>query len=274
MSIFNSTESARAYFEKNLVFYSKYYEGSLIKPVEYALNDGGKRVRPVIMLLTADLLGLSPEKVMPYAAALEFIHNYSLIHDDLPEMDNDPVRRGKPSVQAEFGAGMALLAGDLLLSAAGEILADNPSGASSVITAAACLMVNGQAEETALSLENCTEEGVFGVYRKKTGALISASFIAPYIINEEIGYSADFELSELTDIAAKVGQIFQLVDDVLDARDGRDAGKPTYVNAFGTEKTEKLITELDGDVLAFFKKYGVSDSVLCKFLAKLAYRLN
>ncbi|MCD8285826.1 MAG: polyprenyl synthetase family protein, partial [Clostridia bacterium] len=189
----------------------------------YSLKSGGKRIRPVIMLACADMLGVEQERVIDFALAVELIHTYSLIHDDLPEMDNDDYRRGRPSNHAVFGAGNALLAGDgLLNSAYGVILKacnEDPSalGAANWICDAAGIygMIGGQSADLLHENDSCRDEQILDfIYSNKTGKLITAACVAPCLLGG--GY-----FLEMNTYGERLGKLFQLTDDILDVTGSR-----------------------------------------------------
>ena len=151
----------------------------LSESMRYALLNGGKRIRPSLLLMVCEMLGGNAEKALPFACALEMIHSYSLVHDDLPAMDNDDYRRGKPSVHKQFGEGNAILAGDGLLTEAALLLARQKGNdpAKAVIMHAALEMASGQSYD--LNEIERTEEMLELLHRQKTGALFSAAFAFP-----------------------------------------------------------------------------------------------
>lgn len=243
----------------------------LAETMRYALSSGGKRIRPVLMYLAADAFGVPPEAVDAYALGLELIHNYSLVHDDMPEMDNDVERRGKPTVHAKFGAGKALLCGDALLNYAYETMAEDGGRADLILMIARAAgiggMIGGQSLDVADRL--CTEEAIFEMYRKKTGALISVAVALPAKI-------AGIAAERVMPIADAAGLIFQLVDDCLDFQDGRDiaAGKVTFATRFGYEAAAAEIRRLDEEMSRSFSAVSVAeDSDFAVFLKDLTHRI-
>ncbi len=156
---------------------------SVVQAMEYSLVNGGKRLRPVFALEFAQACGGSREDALPFACAMEYVHTYSLIHDDLPCMDNDDLRRGKPSCHKAFGEDTALLAGDALLTHAFEIIASSDLSDDKKVSASLLLaqnagvggMIGGQVIDLIYEKENPTVKQLLNVYRMKTGALISAA---------------------------------------------------------------------------------------------------
>ncbi len=254
--------------------------------VEYALASGGKRVRPALVYLGADFCGTDPAKVEHIAQAIEMIHNYSLVHDDMPCMDDDAMRHGKPSVHKAYGEGMAMLAGDALLNMAFERLlsvADiNSYKAAAYIAEASgmCGMVGGQC----LDLQNVDwadtdYESVAKINRLKTSALLRAALCGGAIA---CGCSDD-ELKSLETYALYIGEIFQIVDDILDitsdsATMGKEVnqdsknGKSTYASIYGVDKAREYIKDLNSKAKSAVSAYGergerlaaLSDYLLCR----------
>ena len=211
-------------------------EGRTGEAMRYAALDGGKRVRPLCVYLGARAAGGNADidDILPLAAAIELIHSYSLVHDDMPEMDNGELRRGKPSVHKAFGSATALLTGDGLFSLATEQMLKSKSiSAMKELAKAALDMVYGQSRE----LAGCADEAEWlEMYSKKTGALIRGAFRAGALcagVNDE-------ELKNITIYAECVGLAFQLSDDLLD-------GDPSIVDVIGKERAKAL---LDGKFAA------------------------
>ncbi len=218
----------------------------------YSLRSGGKRIRPVMMLAAADMLGVERERVLDLALATELIHTYSLIHDDLPEMDNDDFRRGRPSNHAVFGPGNALLAGDGLLNTAYSIILkvcnEDPSAlsAASWICDAAGIygMIGGQSADLLHENDSCMDEEILDfIYSNKTGKLITAACVTPCLMGG--GY-----FLEMNTYGERLGKLFQLTDDILDVEGtkedlgktpGKDAkeGKYTAVSLYGLERSKQ-----------------------------------
>lgn len=233
----------------------------LHEAMRYAVFSGGKRLRPVLVLASSAALGGSPEKALPAAGAVELIHTYSLVHDDLPAMDDDDYRRGRPTVHKVFGEAVAILAGDALLTMAFELISDDlarSSGAGAAaavgrelaVAAGSTKLIGGQvvdllsegmdpAEIDGAHLEN--------IHRAKTGALFTAAVRTGAIIAE----ARPDELRALTSYAGDLGLAFQIADDILDvvgdaAETGRPAGrdeargKVTFPALFGLEEARRL----------------------------------
>ncbi|MCD8205293.1 MAG: polyprenyl synthetase family protein [Clostridia bacterium] len=225
---------------------------------KYSLEVGGKRVRPVIMLATAEYLGVPCEEALDFALPLELIHTYSLIHDDLPEMDDADMRRGHASSHKMFGAGYAVLAGDSLLNTAYSLLFKKClSGVKETIAAGLICdfagaegMIAGQyADLFYEGTEEKSDAALDFIYGNKTGKLITAAYLVPSVL------SGGKERENLSALGKKTGFLFQLVDDILDVEGtkeelgkgvGTDAtsGKLTYVSLHGMDESKKRADEL------------------------------
>jgi geranylgeranyl diphosphate synthase type II len=234
----------------------------LEEAMRYSLLGGGKRVRPVLALATAIAIGREPASVLPLAAALELIHTYSLIHDDLPAMDDDDLRRGQPTCHVAFGEDVAILAGDgLYAEAFKHLLIEQEAPAANVLRAGAELaaatavtgMVGGQYLDVAASAP-AGAEGLRRVHELKTGRLIRASVECVLLLDGEqepatIGYFQNF--------SSELGVLFQIVDDILDVTGSKEdlgkasgsderLGKRTYVTEFGLDGARELARESHG----------------------------
>jgi geranylgeranyl diphosphate synthase type II len=265
----------------------------LAEAMRYSLTAGGKRLRPILCLASADAVAGDRAQAMPAACALELIHTYSLIHDDLPAMDDDTMRRGRPTLHVVAGEGLAILAGDGLLTEAFALLAREPHSRDPIVAArklrviaavataaGACGMVGGQAIDLA-----CVTPGPHGhapppldagglqtMHAKKTGAMIRASAVAGAIM----GGGGEVQIAAIDAAAAELGLAFQIVDDILDVEGasadlgktaGKDAaaGKPTYPARYGLEASRRMAADclaraqaaLDGAALAESRLPGI-----------------
>jgi geranylgeranyl diphosphate synthase type II len=225
----------------------------LFQAMRHAVLSGGKRFRPILALSSGECFGAAPDVVLPFACALELIHNYSLVHDDLPSMDNDDFRRGKPSCHKAYGEDIAILAGDSLLTMAFEILAQAPlrmnlrAKREQIIReisqfAGVKGMVGGQLMDISISRDALTEEAYHELILKKTGSLIIASVKTGAILGE----AEASELEAAVKYGRNVGFAFQIRDDILDS--GRDAQKghrprPNYVSLFGLKDSERKLKD-------------------------------
>lgn len=245
-----------------------YIPEKLFEAMDYSLSAGGKRLRPVLLLAACDTLGGSLDEALPFACALEMIHTYSLIHDDLPAMDNDDLRRGRPTNHKVYGEGMAILAGDGLLSAAMELMLRTAvqMGDLRGIRAAEAIarragvtgMVAGQVMDVTGEGSEPTLEKVDYIHRHKTADLLTAPIEAGFIL----AGADDKTVSAGCEYGVNLGLAFQMVDDLLDVEGdaatlgktpGKDAaeGKLTWVAVKGVKATrEDARMAVDSAVLA------------------------
>ena len=233
---------------------------SIVEAMKYSLLAGGKRIRPVLSLSICAGLGGNSEEVLNLACALEFIHTYSLIHDDLPAMDNDDLRRGKPTNHKIFGEAMAILAGDGLLNYAYEIIFNEiiKSGINSnyvyageIIARCAGIkgMIGGQVIDVENEGKNIDINKLYEMHRKKTGALIEAACTLGCCISNKIE-----KMDNINEYSKNLGIAFQIVDDILDCTGnseelGKNIGsdiannKSTFVSVLGLNKSIELAKE-------------------------------
>jgi geranylgeranyl diphosphate synthase type II len=224
--------------------------------MRYSTMDGGKRIRPCLCVAAFSAYQDDWKPVLPVASSIEMIHAYSLIHDDLPAMDDDDFRRGKPSCHKQFDEALAILAGDALLTLAFEVLGRHSNGfvadrmlrVVSVLGAAAGSasgMVGGQVLD--LEGENAPVNAgqLEAIHRSKTGALIGASVW----IGAFLGGASESDLVKVRTYCDRIGLAFQVIDDILDATDGsnRDEGKATYPGIYGLEKSRAIAHDLMQD---------------------------
>lgn len=251
---------------------------------QYSLLGGGKRVRAVLTLASCQLAGGDPAKAADYAAALEMLHCYSLIHDDLPCMDNDDTRRGRPSCHRQFDEATALLAADALVTAAFEVIAAAPLPAGSRVAAAAHLscaggargMLYGQELDKHYETVRATEAQLLELHAHKTGALIAAGV--------ELGCDAadapEITRAALIRYARELGLVFQIVDDILDVTStteqlgkpvGSDAAneKTTFITLYGPEGARRLAADHNEAALAALAPLGEP----AEFLREMAREL-
>lgn len=235
----------------------------LHQAMRYSALAGGKRLRPILVMESAKLFGLSFEKVIPTACGIEMIHTYSLIHDDLPVMDNDDLRRGKPTCHKVFGEAVALLAGDALLTNAFSIIARNSTidgiSLQAVIDvieriskdAGSLGMVGGQTVDIDTSGMDIDKETLLYIDRHKTGCLIRASLWS----GARLAEASERDLKAIDDYGDKIGLIFQIIDDILDINGdekllgkqiGSDAKnyKNTFPSLFGYEESLRMVEKL------------------------------
>ncbi len=270
--------------------------------MRYSVTAGGKRLRPVLCLASADSVGGDRTLAMPAACAIEFIHTYSLLHDDLPAMDDDSMRRGRPTLHVVAGEGMAILAGDGLHAEAFHLLAREPRSTDPAVgarklrvieviaAAAGCSgMVGGQALDLAAVTPDAAGAlpppfdgtGLRTMHAKKTGALIRASAVAGAIM----GAGSDPAIAAIDACAAQLGLAFQIVDDILDVEGaseelgktaGKDAAavKPTYPSLFGLVAWLRMARECIERAGASLREGGIRDDRLLEIGRWIVERSN
>lgn len=247
------TDAARAEVEAALApVGDTAWPASFAAAVRYPLHSGGKRVRPLLALAAAEAVGAPRAVALPGAVAVELVHTYSLVHDDLPCMDDDALRRGRPTAHVAFGEAVALLAGDALLTEAFAVLAGASLPAQARVDAIARLarasgasgMVGGQVGDVTWTGGGIDD--LVAVHARKTGALIAAAVALGAIC---AGASAE-ERAALDRYGEAVGLAFQLADDVLDAdEDDGDDGPPSYVRLLGVDATRERARALVADAI-------------------------
>ena len=245
---------------------------SIHRAMRYSVFAGGKRIRPVLCLESARMFTQNMDAAIQAGCAIEFIHTYSLIHDDLPALDNDDLRRGKPTNHKVFGEAIAILAGDALLTLAFETLAKSPLEAERrvrVIAESAAAagtvngMVGGQVADVEAEGKPVSADALEYIHRSKTAALIRASIVAGAIA----GGAADADVERLRRFGDNIGWAFQVVDDLLDVEEssaalGKTAGKDqaqkkaTYPALYGLEKSRAIAADLEAKALAELDYYG------------------
>lgn len=261
----------------------------VFEAMKYSVMAGGKRIRPVLVLEFCRACGGDADSALPFACAIEFVHTYSLIHDDLPCMDDDSMRRGKPSCHAKFGEATALLAGDALLSLAFDtalcnnkivsVYADRALRAAGELAKAsgALGMVGGQVVDLASEGKNISLETLEFMHSKKTGAMI----IAAAKMGCFVAGACEEYIKAAEEYARCIGLAFQIVDDVLDvAGNTEKLGKPvgsdnnndktTYVTIYGLNKSRELIKKLTEEAIGYLEPFGSKG----EFLKQLAINLS
>ncbi len=253
--------------------------------MRYAVLDGGKRLRPLLVLAAAEAVGGQPHAALRAACAVELIHAYSLVHDDMPCMDNDVLRRGKPTVHVQFGEAQALLAGDALQALAFELLLPGEEVLDAAVSARLCRllalaagaqgMAGGQAIDLAsvgLALDQAALEDM---HRKKTGALLQASVL----MGAACAAVTEPQRAALADYGAALGLAFQVVDDILDVvadsvtlgkTAGKDAAndKPTFVSLMGLDAARAYAQALIERAQAALVRSGLPDTHALAALAQ------
>jgi geranylgeranyl diphosphate synthase, type II len=263
-------EEHRALFEsylEELVFSEEPRLARLVEAMRYSMLGGGKRVRPTLCMEVADVFGAEPGHVLPSAAAIELIHTYSLIHDDLPAMDDDEFRRGRPTVHKKYGEAMAILAGDAFFGESLTLITVHQEGAPEQVLEvvrelADSTGVNGMVGGQVIDMsqtgvgDEADPETLRMIHTYKTGALIKSSARIGAIL---AGAGVD-EQAAVSEYAMELGLCFQIVDDVLNATSTREAlgksagsdaeqGKATFVGVYGLEGAKKQADEAAGKAL-------------------------
>ena len=269
---------------------------TVYESMRYSLAAGGKRIRPTLLLAACDFAGGDVKNALPYACAVEYIHTYSLIHDDLPAMDNDDLRRGIPTNHRVFGEAMAILAGDGLLTSAFEAMNkdmllyfDNETNLKRRVKAsyelakgAGCRgMVAGQAADIEAENKQCSRAMLDYIHINKTGALIVAAVRA----GAHLGGADKKMLEDLTDYAEVLGLAFQIGDDILDvegtesimgkkANVDKNKNKSTYPCCYGLEESRKRLMELTETAKEIMAPYYDEAEFFNKLAEELAVRVK
>jgi geranylgeranyl diphosphate synthase type II len=260
---------------ENIIKENELLEKSVYSAMRYSLLAGGKRLRPVLSLAVCEMLGGDVNEVLPFACAIEMIHTYSLIHDDLPAMDNDDYRRGKLTNHKVYGEAIAILAGDGLLNLAFETMLEsmtkkcdnmvNKVKAAQYIAKAAGVrgMIAGQVVDIESEDKEVPFETLEYMHRHKTGALIKAPVVSAAIICN----ASEEDLHSLDGYAENLGLAFQIKDDILDVEGsteklGKKVGsdesnnKTTYVSLYGLEKAKQMLRETTTKANNYIEKFG------------------
>lgn len=278
------------YLSKSIPIDNPYYL-NLKDAMLYSLMAGGKRLRPSLALSTAEMFDRQPREVLAFGCAIEMIHTYSLIHDDLPAMDNDDYRRGKLTNHKVFGEAMAILAGDALLNLAYETMTQDAIASNSTLKlkameviggyAGALGMIGGQVIDMNTEGSKIDSQRLKTMHRLKTGALIKAPVESAAVICG----AGEREFSLLSNYAANLGLAFQIKDDILDVegsmeamgkKPGSDAmgDKTTYVTMYGLEQSKKLLVEVTNEGVAYLDSFGTKAQFLKDMALALVGRSN
>jgi geranylgeranyl diphosphate synthase, type II len=261
---------------------------SIHRAMRYSVFAGGKRIRPILCLETARIFAQDVGPALHPACAIEFIHTYSLIHDDLPALDNDDLRRGKPTCHKQFGEAIAILAGDALLTLAFETLGATPVNAelrvkmlTEIATSAGTMngMVGGQVADLEAEGKTVGPETLEYIHRSKTAALIRASITAGAICAR----APEEEIARLRQFGETIGWAFQVTDDILDVEEssaalGKTAGKDiaqqkaTYPAVFGLERSHEIANELSSNAITDLASYGARAARLREIAEFLVHR--
>ena len=271
------------------------HQGMIFDAMEYSVTAGGKRLRPILMNETYIMFGGKSDVIEPFMAAIEMIHTYSLVHDDLPAMDNDMLRRGKPTTHATYGEAMGILTGDALLNYAFETALnayDAEDADVNAITSAMRIlarkagvfgMIGGQvvdvmSEKHQLEID---EERLHFIYELKTGALIEASMM----IGAALAGASEEEITTVESVASMIGMAFQIQDDIHniegdEAKLGKPIGsderneKSTYVTFAGIEKSKQEVRRLTDEAIEKLNSLPKHNDFLVELLNYLVYRDN
>ncbi len=262
---------------------------NLCDAMSYALMVGGKRVRSILSIASYEAVGGKSDNILPIAASLELIHTYSLIHDDLPAMDNDDFRRNQPTTHKVFGEATAILTGDALLTDAFHIISQtsaNPKTLINIINELtyACGpegMVGGQTLDLILEGKKARKKDLLYIHTHKTGALIRASVR----IGAIMANSSPAKLNMLTEYGEKVGLAFQIIDDILDVTGTKEElgkstgaddakGKNTYPSTFGLKKSRKIAEGLINDSLKAINSFNKNAEPLVEIAKYILSRRN
>ncbi|HEY7913739.1 MAG TPA: farnesyl diphosphate synthase [Blastocatellia bacterium] len=250
------------------------------RAMRYSLLGGGKRIRPVLTLAAGEAFGAATGELMPAACAVEMIHCYSLIHDDLPAMDDDDLRRGRPTCHKVFGEAIAILAGDALLTHAFRVLADHTLAGDAtrqvrvireVASAAGTVnaLIGGQVADIENEGEQVSADTLEYIHRSKTGAMISASVVVGGII----AGASQSQIEQLRAYGERIGLAFQIADDILDVTStseqlgktaGKDAAahKATYPAIFGLKASEDRARKLVIEAIEIISSLGINGEIL------------
>lgn len=279
----NYKERCKEYQEYIEKYLSDYYANFHTEPqkllydsMEYSLMAGGKRLRPMFAFEFCRLCGADWHQAAPFAGAMEMIHTYSLIHDDLPCMDNDDFRRGRPTNHKVYGEAMATLAGDALLTDAFGLAAtaklskpENMALAIGVLSqnAGSLGMVGGQVLDILSEERECTEQEVLDIQSRKTGALINAACVLGVIA----GGGSEKQIEAAASFAGLLGLAFQIRDDMLDVIGtteemgktvGTDAAKNTFVRLYGLERCEELVRKYTDAAISHLRVFDNTDDLI------------
>lgn len=278
------------YMEKFLPPEDKYPE-IIHKAMRYSVFAGGKRLRPIMVMEACRAFGGDVEKAMPFACAIEMIHTYSLIHDDLPALDNDDYRRGRLTSHKMFGENMAILAGDALLHHAFETMAEACVKMNDIKYTKAMLaiaqgagingMVAGQVVDVISEGKEIDKDTLDYIHKNKTAAMIIGALKA----GAEIGGASDEEIKNIERVGELVGVAFQIQDDILDVTSTlEELGKPinsdeknhkvTYVTMFGVEDASKIVLDMSNEALEILHSMGDRMEFLERLTEYLIRRKN
>lgn len=268
--------------EKTLDYYLSGEDSPVFEAMRYAVLGGGKRFRPLLLLASGEHFGATEEMLLPYACAVEFIHNYSLIHDDLPSMDDDDFRRGRPSCHKKFGEALALLAGDGLLTLAFEILATAPAPANDqglkarvaaemAMAAGPRGMIAGQWLDINFNPDKLDPAAYQEMASRKTAGLIRVSAVS----GARLAGAPEISIQGLEKFGLYLGLAFQLCDDLQDLSQDQLAGKtlrPNLARILGRSASLDLLKTWQGKAQEALEEACIDSDILTYFIKKLAPR--
>ena len=262
------------------------FASDIFTAMRYSLFAGGKRIRPLLAFLSSDICKVRHEDILDFACCIEMIHTYSLIHDDLPAMDDDDLRRGKPTSHKKFGEAMAILAGDALLTEAFRVLSnirckDSQSFSEIVREVSLCSgpygMVAGQVADLKAEGRKSEEVELAFIHKNKTGRLIEGALVIPALA----GGCEKEKVDSLREIGRNTGLLFQITDDLLDIdgdikklgkTPGKDAksDKTTYVSLYGEDKTREMAFKLKEETISLIN--GIGGNIVFEQLVDFIYK--
>ncbi|MBU5426657.1 polyprenyl synthetase family protein [Tissierella pigra] len=249
---------------KNIFKDKDVYQKRIIETIDYSLFTGGKRLRPIMAIKSYELFKDDIEEILPYAVAIEMIHTYSLIHDDLPSMDDDDFRRGKPTSHKVFGEAMAILAGDGLLNLAFETMADHIDKKAKTIEdykkytkafkeisgySGIYGMIGGQVVDLLATHNTMSEEKLLFMYKTKTAALIQSALVTGAIIGE----ASDIEVEAMREFGLNLGLAYQIRDDILDINQDKIIKKLTYLSFHDLDRAKIAVEEYSNKAMNSLK---------------------
>lgn len=249
---------------KNIFKDKDVYQKRIIEAIDYSLFTGGKRLRPIMAIKSYELFKDDIEEILPYAVAIEMIHTYSLIHDDLPSMDDDDFRRGKPTSHKVFGEAMAILAGDGLLNLAFETMADHIDKKAKTIEdykkytkafkeisgySGIYGMIGGQVVDLLATHNTMSEEKLLFMYKTKTAALIQSALVTGAIIGE----ASDIEVEAMREFGLNLGLAYQIRDDILDINQDKIIKKLTYLSFHDLDRAKIAVEEYSNKAMNSLK---------------------
>lgn len=255
------------------------YQHKIYEAIQYSAFTGGKRLRPIMNLKSCEMFSGSYQESIPYAMAIEMIHTYSLIHDDLPAMDDDDYRRGKPTSHKVFGEAMAILAGDGLLNLAFESVTeyiyneiDFANNGKKYLRALSEIskysgtegMIGGQVVDLLGNNDTMTKEKLLFMYKTKTAALIQASLVSGSII----GGASDCEVEIIREFGYALGLAYQIRDDILDYEEDKSIGKLTFLTYYDLKTAEEKVEEHSKSAIAILDKLSARNTEFFKNLTE------